>query len=298
MSLALVLLLGACAETQLAAYTAKRVVAGPPASPQGAYKIGEPYRVDGVWYRPAEDPHYDRVGVASWYGSDFHGRRTANGAVYDMNGLSAAHKTLPMPSLVRVTNLENGRSLVLTVNDRGPFVRGRIIDVSRRAAQLLGFYHKGTARVRVQAVGEWPKATLIAATAPGPAPALVAAPSPSPETAAMPAAAAPSPAIIAREPLLPPVVVAAVEPPATAPAVVSAGRAMYVQAAAFSDPDNARRASNRLGRLGPGRTVRATVGGRDVYRVQLGPLATRAAANALLDRVIAAGHRDAYVIVD
>jgi rare lipoprotein A len=119
------------------------------------YKVGAPYRMNGVWYRPVEDHAYRKVGIASYYGGetlgiDFHGRQTANGEIYDMHALTAAHPTLPMPSLVNVTNLENGRSLVLRVNDRGPYMNGRIIDVSRGAAQQLGFEQKGTARVRVE----------------------------------------------------------------------------------------------------------------------------------------------------
>src|SRR5690242_8159303 len=116
----------------------------------GGYKVGDPYQINGVWYYPAEDWNYDETGIASWYGEDFHGKYTANGEVYDLNALTAAHRTLPMPSIVQVTNLENGRSIELRVNDRGPFARGRIIDVSRRAAQLLGFEGQGTAKVRVK----------------------------------------------------------------------------------------------------------------------------------------------------
>jgi len=145
---ALVLALAAagCAETELAVDRAK-LVTRPSESP-GAYKIGRPYTIGDVWYYPAENYEYNETGVASWYGAQFHGRATANGETYDMNALTAAHKTLPMPTLVRVTNLENGRAVVLRVNDRGPFAQGRIIDVSRRAAQLLGFEKHGTARVR------------------------------------------------------------------------------------------------------------------------------------------------------
>ncbi|MBM3569758.1 MAG: septal ring lytic transglycosylase RlpA family protein, partial [Alphaproteobacteria bacterium] len=124
----------------------------PPVKPGGIYKVGNPYQVAGIWYTPKEDPGYDETGIASWYGHPFHGKVTANGETYDMNDMTAAHKTLPMPVMVRVTNLENGRQLVLRVNDRGPFVHGRIIDVSRRGAQLLGFEGKGTARVRVQVI--------------------------------------------------------------------------------------------------------------------------------------------------
>jgi len=117
-------------------------------------KVGKPYKIAGVWYTPAEQPHYDEVGFASWYGRDFHGKKTANGEIYNMNALTAAHKTLPLPTFVKVTNLENGRSIILRINDRGPFVKGRIIDISRRGAQLLGFDKQGVTKVRVQAVDE------------------------------------------------------------------------------------------------------------------------------------------------
>ena len=128
-------LLGACAETQLIVHTAKKLTKSSTPTPvrsKGKYKIGKPYQSKGIWYYPKVDYSYDRTGIASWYGPGFHGKKTANGEIYDQNGLTAAHKTLPMPSLVQVTNLENGRSLRLKVNDRGPFVHGRIIDVSRR----------------------------------------------------------------------------------------------------------------------------------------------------------------------
>ena len=116
------------------------------------YKVGKPYQIKGKWYYPEVDYSYVEDGIASWYGPGFHGKQTANGETYDMNDLTAAHRTLPMPCVVRVTNLENGRSLKLRVNDRGPFARERIIDVSRRASQLLGFHLQGTTPVRVEVV--------------------------------------------------------------------------------------------------------------------------------------------------
>lgn len=119
------------------------------AKPRGHYKIGEPYRIKGVLYVPKVDYDYEETGNASWYGGAFHNRLTSNGERFDQNALSAAHQTLPLPSMVRVTNLDNGRSLTLRVNDRGPFVAGRILDVSKKAAKLLGFHGRGTARVRV-----------------------------------------------------------------------------------------------------------------------------------------------------
>ena len=122
----------------------------------GVYRVGTPYVVGGRTYVPTENPRYTAVGLASWYGDDFHGRYTANGEIYDLNGISAAHPTMPIPSYARVTNLDNGRSLVVRVNDRGPFAANRIIDVSVRAARLLDFYDRGTTRVRVEYLGRAP----------------------------------------------------------------------------------------------------------------------------------------------
>ena len=124
----------------------------PPRSNPAAVKIGRPYQVYGVWYSPADDRGYDARGIASWYGPGFQALSTANGERYDQDGLTAAHKTLPMPSWVEVENLDNGRRLVVRINDRGPFVAGRIIDLSRRSAQLLGVDTAGLARVRVRRV--------------------------------------------------------------------------------------------------------------------------------------------------
>jgi rare lipoprotein A len=122
----------------------------------GTYHVGAPYFVGGRMYVPQYDPHYAAVGLASWYGEDFHGRYTANGEVFDLDGISAAHPTMPLPSYARVTNLANGRSIIVRVNDRGPYAHNRIIDVSVRAAKLLDFYRRGTTTVRVEYVGPAP----------------------------------------------------------------------------------------------------------------------------------------------
>src|ERR1700689_2353955 len=116
----------------------------------GVYRVGSPYMVSGRVYVPEDNPNYSAVGVASWYGEDFHGRATANGEIFDADSISAAHPTLPLPSYVRVTNLSNGHSLIVRVNDRGPYAANRIIDVSRKTAHLLGFTVRGTAWVRVE----------------------------------------------------------------------------------------------------------------------------------------------------
>jgi len=138
----------------------------------GRYQLGDPYQVAGTWYYPSEDKNYSKVGRASWYGSAFHGRLTANGEVYDMNALTAASPTLPLPCYARVTNLTNGSSVIVRVNDRGPFARGRIIDLSSRAARMLAYKDSGTAKVKVDYVGPAPlegndQPYLLASYSPG-----------------------------------------------------------------------------------------------------------------------------------
>src|SRR4051812_23319328 len=150
----------------------------------GTYRVGKPYTVGGRTYEPQENANYSAEGLASWYGEDFHGRATANGEVYDMASISAAHPTLPIPSYARVTNLANRKSIIVRVNDRGPYHANRLIDVSVRTARLLGFYDNGVARVRVDYVGraalEGSDDTKLAATlrsgtpAPGPSEVRVA----------------------------------------------------------------------------------------------------------------------------
>src|SRR5467141_99973 len=122
----------------------------------GTYRVGKPYTVGGRIYVPEEDTNYREEGLASWYGDDFHGRLTANGEAFDMGALTAAHPTLPMPCYARVTNLGNGKSLIVRVNDRGPYHGNRLIDVSNKAAELLEFKGNGIARVRVEYVGRAP----------------------------------------------------------------------------------------------------------------------------------------------
>nr|WP_152092831.1 septal ring lytic transglycosylase RlpA family protein [Rhizobium sp. NBRC 114257] len=126
---------------------------GPVPKGGGRFMVGNPYQVKGKWYYPKEDFGYNKVGIASWYGSAFHGRLTANGEVYDQQSLTAAHPTFPLPSYARVTNVETGSSIIVRVNDRGPYHPGRIIDLSNKTAQLLDLQHSGTGNVRVQYVG-------------------------------------------------------------------------------------------------------------------------------------------------
>jgi rare lipoprotein A len=135
-------------------YSPKVVADGEPVPRGGGtFKLGNSYTINGRTYTPSHDPAYRAEGIASYYGADFHGRKTANGEVYDMNGISAAHPTMPIPSYARVTNLENGRSIIVRVNDRGPYAKGRIVDLSIGTAKALGSFGQGLARVRVEYVG-------------------------------------------------------------------------------------------------------------------------------------------------
>ena len=137
-----------CSETTFLINSAKRIGTW---GDEPIYKIGTPYKINGKWYYPAVDYDYEEIGIASWYGPGFHGKQTANGEIFDQNKVSAAHRTLPMPSIVRVTNLDNGKVLPkVRVNDRGPFAGNRIIDLSKKAAQELGFVNTGIAKVKVE----------------------------------------------------------------------------------------------------------------------------------------------------
>ena len=148
LNIAVYLLISGCSETTFLVNSAKRIGSW---GDDPIYKVGNPYKINGKWYYPAVDYQYDEVGIASWYGPGFHGKSTANGEVFDQNKITAAHRTLPMPSIVKVTNLENGMVLdKVRINDRGPFARNRIIDLSKKAAEELGFIKNGIAKVRVE----------------------------------------------------------------------------------------------------------------------------------------------------
>ena len=141
-----------CSETTFLVNSAKRIGSW---GEEPIYKVGNPYKIYGKWYYPAVDYNYEEIGIASWYGPGFHGKKTANGEIFNQNKISAAHRTLPMPSIVKVTNLDNGLILdKVRVNDRGPFAGNRIIDLSKKAAEELGFVNIGTARVKVEILEE------------------------------------------------------------------------------------------------------------------------------------------------
>lgn len=300
--------LGACSSVQPhlsnrlpagSALGAPTAVAGRPAEATagGVYKVGAPYQVGGVWYVPREQPDYDETGTASWYGDEFQLQPTANGETFDRYLPSAAHPTLPLPSIVEVTNLSNGRKIQVRVNDRGPFVGGRIIDLSHEAARQLGYDAAGLAPVRVRYVGLAPlntsglrlaQAGPVAPSAPAVIKAAVpvqpvsySAPVKAPTPVVTASLAAPSPAI-----------------PASPPSVAGTpSYALYrVQAGAFSDPANAERV---IGRLAPaGRAVVEPMirDGVTLYRVVLTGGADEGAAWALREQVASLGFEDARVI--
>jgi rare lipoprotein A len=301
-ALALLALLAACAG-RAPPPAAESATAG-----RGLYKVGQPYQINGVWYYPAEDFSYDETGIASWYGEDFHGKYTANGEVFDLNSLTAAHRTLPMPSVVQVTNLDNGRSIELRVNDRGPYARGRIIDVSRRAAQLLGFEGQGTAKVRVRilvpesiqvaSLAQHGGAAVEAGQAAPVMPVVMQPLTPPPGTRVASNEPAPVPARPRPQPAPAPVIAAAPELPATVAVVPVKPTQIYIQAGAFAVAANAVKVKSRIDSLGAVKVVGARVNGVDLYRVRLGPIGSVDEADRLLDRVVGAGLAEARIVVD
>jgi len=282
------LALGGCAETQLATHAAKKTAreiygtqddgrpvqqASVPASPRvpgrPVYKIGDPYQIEGVWYYPKEEFNYVETGIASWYGADFHGKYTANGDLYNMNDVTAAHRTLQLPAVVRVTNLENGRSLVVRINDRGPFARGRIIDLSKRSAELLGVWAQGTAKVKVETL---PEESRVVRGQPTDMFQL---------------------ASVTQQPVATP------KPPEPQVRVVPVGTSnIFIQAGAFASMENAKRVQDALTDLGGTAITPVSTTGQRLFRVRLGPVASVEEADIALERVTKRGYAGARIVVE
>jgi rare lipoprotein A len=275
------------------------------------YRLGKPYKVNGVWYFPAENDRYDEIGYASWYGGEFHNKRTANGEIFDKNRLTGAHKTLPLPSIVRVTNIENSKSVILRVNDRGPFTSDRLIDVSEHAAKLLEFPDKGVTRVRVEILPEESRvavrqtsrkkevdallsekktqvveklsqpqgkdAIIIAETIPDE--------TPSPEEAKETVNLFDTSSVSPTE---------AVEPTPAVPVV--SGNPVYIQVGIFRKQENAENTVKKVSSIGPAKSWLSDVGGKVLYRVQVGPFNDMGEAQKALSQVKEQGLPDAYVM--
>ena len=230
----------------------------------GIYKIGNPYQIMGRWYYPKEDYNYSEVGMASWYGDDFHAKKTANGEKYDMNTLTAAHRTLPLPSIVKVTNLENGRSLVVRVNDRGPYVKERIIDLSKRAASLLGYQTKGTAKVKVEIMEKDSKALKAAMLGQEYSTGVI-------QTAATPKV----PSDLDKQ---------------------FSFNDYFIQVGSFKEKSLADNFENKLKNFGHTDVATAEINGTNYYRVQLGPIPTKDIAEEKLSEIQSNGYHDARII--
>jgi rare lipoprotein A len=264
---------------------------GPMPKGGGQRHLGKPYEVAGNKFYPRHDPSYDRVGVGSWYGPKFHKRMTSNGEWFDMNQLTAAHTTMQLPSYAKVTNQTNGRTVIVRVNDRGPFVNDRIIDLSRRAADAIGFRSQGKAKVRVQYIGP--------------------APLKDPDYGHLAAMNAemqrgtPLGQMIAGADLRngryggdePRYASSASSEAASTIAPASGNGQYYVQVAAFADPSNAERTRQNLSDIGNVLVESASGSYGPVYRVRVGPVSGTGQAQAALDAVRARGHHDARLQV-
>ena len=244
----------------------------------GTYKVGKPYQIFGKWYYPEEDYSYTETGVASWYGEDFHAKYTANGERYDMNTLTAAHRTLPLPSIVRVTNLQNGRSVILRVNDRGPFAKDRIIDISKRGAQVLGFQAQGTTKVKVELLEDESKRLKATMTGEPYRPTNYAKSGASTPIKPMETKPVENYTIT------------------KAPSIKSGD--YFVQAGAFANRDSAINLSSQLKKYGKTNVYTIDVDGQQFYRVRLGPFIHEMEAQITLDKLKYHGIQNAKVIQD
>jgi rare lipoprotein A len=273
----------------------------------GRYHVGKPYQVAGQWFTPKEQSGYDKKGTASWYGEDFNRRKTSNGEWFDMNRLTAAHATLPLPSYVKVTNLANGQEVVVRVNDRGPFVDTRIIDLSKRTAEVLEFKNKGKAQVRVQYIGPAPLNDkggrhLVAMNTElergTPMRKMIAAADgrkgkATTETMvveAKPARKTAPPAIQAEAVAF----AQPVEP--TSPAAAAGEVSYYIQLGSFSDAENAARARDQFASAWPVQFIELSGASGPVYRVRLGPISDSDDARTALVDAQSAGFADARLI--
>ncbi len=303
--------------------TARKVsnLVSPPTPTIGTFKVGNPYKILGKWYTPKESYTHSETGIASWYGPTFHEKLTANGETYDQNTLTAAHRTLQMPSIVRVTNLENGRSIIVRINDRGPFARGRIIDMSSRGAELLQFKNKGTAKVKVQVLAKESRAVAEAAKRGQDINGVEIALN---EGKSIEEALGqtfsynddydPTPiADIAQAPTQPTAGLSPIEsqilPPQAQQTLAQEHSFVkhtpvpttniYVQAGAFSSADNAAAQAASLSRAGQNAQVYpTTINGQTFHRVRIGPVTSVDNADQVLANLAANGQNDAIIIVE
>lgn len=277
--LSLIFVLSSCARVELASHAIKQFPIAEKNHTKGYFKVGSPYKIAGQTYRPKERYNFTETGTASWYGPNFHGKLTANGEIFDKFELTAAHRTLQMPSLIRVTNLENGRSLVLRVNDRGPFSKGRILDVSERAAELLDFKHKGTAKVKIQVLDkESRRLTQLARAGYDTRGSEVAFNTKKPSAAPRSQSFAQAPKFI--QPANP----------------TTSG--IFIQAGSFGNHSNAKAFASKLQDFGPTHISPTRINGNSFFRVRLGPVESIPQANELGAQLAAANIGEPIIVVE
>lgn len=272
-----------------------------------------PYQINGVWYHPQPHYEYEEIGVASYYGGGdvFHGRPTATGAIFNMNGITAAHKTLPLPCIAEITNLENNRQIQVEINDRGPFIDGRIIDVSRRVAQLLGFEGKGTAKVKVRTLVP----ESLALNGIGSSEALLAQAEPlPPKEVILPTKVTPKKKIdatlMAQNNLRLPdslfedkdatAVVVDSSSPSTRNSPLEKSvpsKGIFVHVGGYADHSEAIALSKKLNGFADSQALPVKKTGSSSYAVQLGPLLSMAQANQVLDQLVNAGHLMSRIVI-
>ena len=295
-------------------------------SETSVYRTGNPYKVNGVWHFPQKelDANHDEIGEATWYGHDFHNKMTANGEIFDMHGFTAAHKTLPLPSVVRVTNLSNKKSIILRVNDRGPFDNKRIIDVSKKAAELLGFLDQGSAKVRVQVLPEesmrvanmtkgsnynpiknTPAGNVAVSSLPAAIPPVAMDVPSSDAIEVVPPSESsnegnfttPTPAVL--DSILPNAGdMASTSQPVETPDVVpvASSGTTFIQAGAYRSRANAENAIKRLQKVAPAELAVMNKDSNPLYRVRVGPFPDKVSARKKLKDVVSLGHPDATIV--
>ncbi len=313
----LAIMVTGCTETKYVAHVAKKIPMPQDtvSKNKGYFKVGSSYKIKGKRYYPAETYNLTETGTASWYGPGFHGKLTANGEIFDKNELTAAHRTLQLPSIVKVTNLDNGRSVILRVNDRGPFAHNRILDVSERGAVALGFKSKGVAKIRLEVLADASKEVAAVSKSGRSTRGMEIAYNEGKTTAIQQVQAQPMP------PLKPvptreiagnqietisntvPVVEAeplnnVVQRTATSNVPTTTGRQMFVQAGAFSQEANALQYSNKVASLAPSKVYMTRVNDIPYFRVRLGPFNNADQAQQVIASLYQTGNKDAVIVAE
>lgn len=239
---------------------------------EGHYKIGDPYTINDKTYIPHHNPAYEEVGQASWYGDDFHGKKTANGERFNKHAMTAAHRTLPLPSFVRVTNLENGKHAMVMVNDRGPFAKNRILDLSEKAAKSLGMKETGIAKVKVQYLKEESDKLVAELKLQNQKNKVLASHIKKNKNLY---------AQIEKKPSLP---------------KLKTSEKLYVQVDAYKDKKLALSKANQLKKFGKAEIKPVTTKKGTLYQVAIGPIKTHKEADSLLKKIVNSGHKSSFIL--